>query len=132
MSETMAPKSISVLLVDDNDDTRELYAEYLDHMGYRVEQASDGSQALDRARRLHLPAVIVLDLEMPQMDGIEVARRLKHDQTTRAIPILVLTGYGLRTIAARAHEAGCSAFILKPCLPNELAAAIQSNATRAR
>ncbi len=77
-----------VLVVDDAKDTRVIYAESLRFRGYRVEEASDGREAVERVRAL-APDVVVLDLKLPVIDGCEATRRLKADPSTRAIPIIV-------------------------------------------
>lgn len=108
-----------VLIVEDYDDAREMYAEYLEMSGYRVVEARNGEEALERAFEL-LPDVILMDLALPRMDGWEATRRLKTDGRTRRIPIVALTGHALTGHAEGAREAGCDAFVTKPCLPEEL------------
>lgn len=108
-----------VLLVDDFEDAREMYADYLEISGFRTAQAADGHEALDRARALK-PAVVLMDLSLPGIDGWEVARRLKADVGTRGIAIVALTAHALDGERARALNAGCDAFISKPCLPQLL------------
>ena len=82
----------SILVVDDYEDNRQMYAELLAYAGYRVEQASDGAQAIATARRI-MPHLIVMDLSLPVIDGWEATRRLKGDDRTRHIPVLALTGH---------------------------------------
>lgn len=79
-----------VLIVEDNDDLRELYAEQLRHLGYRTAQAGNGAAALEAARDSE-PAVVLLDYQMPIMDGFEAARRLREDPRTRDIPLVLVT-----------------------------------------
>ncbi len=101
-----------------------MYAEWLEQAGFRVEQAHNGLQALERAFDL-LPAVVVTDLNIPGIDGYELTRRLKSDPRTSAIPVLAVTGYGPFTQdPARAGRAGCDAVLSKPCSPEDLDAAI--------
>jgi two-component system cell cycle response regulator DivK len=109
-----------VLLVDDYADAREMYSFYLERHGYRVEEAGDGHEALAKALDL-LPAIILLDLSLPGVDGWELARILKQDARTAAIPIIALTAHALNGEQDRALSAGCDAFITKPCLPQVLA-----------
>jgi CheY-like chemotaxis protein len=108
-----------VLLVDDVQDNREMYAEYLAYTGYAVDQASTGQEALDKAFAKS-PDVIVMDLSLPGMDGWEATRRLKADKRTAAIPVVVVTGHVLEKQARGAKDAGCDSFLVKPCLPNVL------------
>ena len=108
-----------VLLVDDFDDAREMYSQYLDYSGYEVVEAADGQQALELAFE-HLPQVILMDLALPRMDGWEVTRRLKADPRTADIPVIALTGHALSLFREAAQRAGCDAWITKPCLPEDL------------
>ncbi len=91
-----------VLLVDDFQDNREMYAMYLEHAGLQVAEAGNGHEALDQAFRL-LPDLIVMDLSLPGIDGWEATRRLKADE----------------------RAAGCDAFVTKPCLPEQLLSEIR-------
>lgn len=113
-----------ILIVDDFDDNREMYAEFLRFTGYRVEEASNGLEALEKAFGL-LPEVIVMDLSLPGVDGWEVTRRLKADGRTHHIPVIAVTGHALAGHSQGALEAGCDAFVTKPCLPEDLATEIQ-------
>ena len=108
-----------VLLVDDFQDNREMYAEYLSFCGFRVAEASNGHEALEKAFSL-LPDVILMDLSLPGIDGWEATRRLKSDERTRRIPVVALTGHALAGHSKSAREAGCDAFITKPYAPAEL------------
>jgi CheY-like chemotaxis protein len=108
-----------VLVVDDFEDNRAMYAEYLAYSGYSVEQAADGEEAVKLAQDL-LPDVVVMDLSLPVMDGWEATRRLKADERTRRIPVIALTGHALASHSRGAREAGCDAFLAKPCLPEKL------------
>lgn len=108
-----------VLVVDDFEDNRAMYAEYLSYSGYRVEQASNGEEAVELTQRLK-PDVVVMDLSLPVMDGWEATRRLKADDRTKHIPVIALTGHALAGHSRGAQEAGCDAFLAKPCLPEKL------------
>lgn len=109
-----------VLVVDDFIDNREMYGEYLEHVGFRVLEAADGATAIEIARAKK-PSVIVMDLSLPGVDGWEATRILKSDPATRDIVIVVLTGHAEATSKARAFAAGCDAFVTKPCLPADIA-----------
>jgi CheY-like chemotaxis protein len=120
-SRFVAPgKHLSVLVVDDVADTRELYEHYLNFRGIRVTTAPDGVAAL-QAVGLERPDVIVLDLAMPRMTGWDVIRALKSDSRTRGIAIVALSGQGARQTAL---EAGADSYIEKPCLPDQLLAEV--------
>lgn len=108
-----------VLVVDDYQDAREMYAEYLTFSGFRVAEATNGIEAVDKALELR-PDVILMDLSLPGMDGWTATRRLKSDERTRHIPVVALTGHALAGASDGARQAGCDAFVTKPCLPDEL------------
>ena len=108
-----------VLVVDDYEDNREMYASYLEFSGMRVEQAVNGGEAITKAVTL-LPDLIVMDLSLPGIDGWEATRRLKQDARTRDILVLALTGHALQGAEQGAKDAGCDAFLTKPCLPEDL------------
>ena len=108
-----------ILVVDDYQDARELYDEYLQFSGFRVAEAKNGNEAVDQAFALK-PDLILMDLSLPGMDGWEATRRLKADDTTKHIPIVALTGHALAGASEGARKAGCDAFVTKPCLPDDL------------
>ena len=116
---TAADSRPLVLVVDDYQDAREMYAEYLSFSGFRVAEASNGLEAVEKAFSLR-PDVILMDLSLPGMDGWAATRQLKTDERTRAIPVVALTGHALAGASDGARQAGCDAFVTKPCLPDEL------------
>jgi CheY-like chemotaxis protein len=121
-----------VLLVEDDRDGRLLLAEWLVSAGFRVEQAHNGLQALERARDL-LPDAILTDLNIPGIDGYELTRRLKADPRTSPIPVLAVTGYVPFTQdPARAERAGCDVILTKPCDPDDLSRTLTALITEAR
>ena len=103
-----------VLLADDSEDVLDAHGEILTEAGYRVVFARDGRQAVARALELR-PDVILMDLEMPGIDGWEATRQIRADLRTHHIPIIVLTSHGLRRYADRSFDAGCTSFMQKPC-----------------
>ena len=122
MTTPLAPRPASaelVLVVDDFEDNRVMYAEYLRHAGYRVIEAENGREAVDRAREA-LPDLVVMDLALPVMDGWQATRELKGDERTRVIPVIALTGHAMAGYSKGAREAGCDEFLTKPCLPKTL------------
>jgi two-component system, cell cycle response regulator DivK len=122
----LAVTGLSVLLVEDDPQGRRLSADWLALAGFHVEQAHNGLQALERAREIE-PDVVVTDLHIPGIDGFELARRLRLDAKTRAIPVLAVTGYA--AFAAdpdRAKRAGCDAVLPKPYSAEDLEAAIRT------
>jgi CheY-like chemotaxis protein len=108
-----------ILVVDDYQDAREMYAEYLQFSGFRVAEARNGNEAVAQARSLK-PDLILMDLSLPGMDGWEATRVLKADDETRHIPIVALTGHALAGASEGARKAGCDSFVTKPCLPDDL------------
>ena len=109
-----------VLLVEDTPDIRELYADALRDDGLRVEVAADGVEGVEKAIALR-PAVILMDFNMPRLDGLSAAHRLKQDARTRSIPVILSTSEAMHT---QAQQAGC-AFLEKPCSLAALVAAVQ-------
>ena len=108
-----------ILVVDDYQDAREMYAEYLQFSGFRVAEARNGNEALDQAFALK-PDLILMDLSLPGMDGWEATRVLKADDRTKHIPVVALTGHALAGASEGAKRAGCDSFVTKPCLPDDL------------
>jgi CheY-like chemotaxis protein len=104
-----------VLLVEDDRDTREMYCEYLSYSGWTVTAAPSAKSALERVSE-HRPDVIVTDIAMPGMDGLELARRLRDDDATRDVPIVAVSGQA----SDRAREAGADIVVDKPCEPAAL------------
>jgi CheY-like chemotaxis protein len=113
-----------VLLVDDYQDAREMYAEYLVFSGFQVAEARNGEEAVEKALALR-PSIILMDLSLPVMDGWEATRRLKGDARTRAIPVVALTGHALDKHSREAEDAGCDAYVTKPCMPDKLVAEVR-------
>ena len=108
-----------ILIVEDYPDTRDLYVEYLEFAGFHTISARDGMEAVvvALARR---PDLIVMDLSLPKIDGCEATRRLRADERTRATPIIGLTGAVAPGTEETARQAGCTAFLTKPMLPEDL------------
>jgi len=109
-----------VLLVDDYDDAREMYAEFLKMSGYGVVEAADGAEALRRADEL-APDVILMDLSLPIVDGREATRRLKASPKTARIPVVIISGMPPEYL----KNAGADACVTKPCTPEVLLAEVK-------
>jgi DNA-binding response OmpR family regulator len=114
-----------VLVADDDDDIRSLVAFRLERSGYRVLVARDGEEALALAVK-HTPDLAVLDVMMPKIDGYEVTRRLRREDATRAMPVILLTSRAQEADVARGFEAGADDYIRKPFSPQELRARVQA------
>lgn len=106
-----------VLLVEDDAETRLAYRALLEHAGWSVHEASDGEQALQMAGSA-LPRVAVIDISIPGIDGWETTRRLKLDERTRDVPVLLVTGHALDEDRQRARDLGCSGYLVKPVPPS--------------
>src|SRR5215471_12196479 len=109
-----------VLLVDDYDDARAMYAEFLKLSGYQVVEAADGAEALRHAETL-VPDVILMDLSLPIVDGREATRRLKTAPATADIPVAIISGMP----EEYARSAGADTSITKPCTPEVLLAEVK-------
>src|SRR4051812_49187175 len=120
----MPADSKLILFIEDCEQTRSLYEGVFANGGYRVALAADGREGVELAERLR-PDVIVTDLDMPVMDGLEAAARIRRCDATQATPIVVLTGSGMRRCILRAYEVGCDAFLIKPCRPRQLLEVIE-------
>ena len=110
---------ILVLVVDDSEDNRTIYSLCLEDAGYRVALATDGEHALVQVEK-ERPALVIMDHNMPRMDGWEATRRLKANPLTKDIRVLVLTGHATGDAFERAKAAGADGNFMKPCLPREL------------
>jgi two-component system cell cycle response regulator DivK len=108
-----------ILIVEDFDDAREMYRDYLEFSGFRVETARDGREAIEKARTLQ-PDLVLMDLSLPGIDGWEATRLLKAAPETSHILIVALSAHALATEGERARASGCDGFIAKPCLPPDL------------
>jgi len=105
------PKKI--LIVDDNQDGRELVVKVLKTRGYQTIEAVDGEEALEKAAA-ERPDLILMDRSLPKIDGYEVTRRLKGQEEFKDVPIVALTAHAMRGEREKALEAGCEGYISKP------------------
>jgi CheY-like chemotaxis protein len=112
-----------ILLVDDHDDARGTTRMLLEIMGHVVIEAADGLQGVEQALA-GAPDVAVVDIGLPGIDGYEVARRLRAHASTRALPLVALTGYGQDDDRRRALEAGFDEHLVKPVEPEALVRAL--------
>jgi two-component system, cell cycle response regulator DivK len=113
-----------VLIVEDDEDTRDIYRTFLEHSGWSVEEAAAGDEAL-RLARSNPPSVAVIDISIPGVDGWETTRRLKSDATTRHVPVIAVTGHALDEDRERAREVGCDAYLVKPVTLQRLLEEVQ-------
>ena len=102
-----------VLLVEDQEDNRDMLTRRLKKRGYEVEIAVDGAEGVEKARS-EAPDLILMDMSLPVMDGWEATRILKAEEATRSIPVVALTAHAMSTDREKAFEAGCDAYETKP------------------
>jgi len=114
-----------VLCADDEDDILQLLVFRLGRSGYAVLQAHDGEEALEIALR-ERPDLAVLDVMMPKLDGYELTRRLREEEATRRMPIILLTARAQDTDVDRGFDAGADDYIRKPFSPQELSRRVQA------
>jgi CheY-like chemotaxis protein len=110
-----------VLIADDNEDNRIVFAAILEHSGYAVLSATHGAEAVDQARQ-HAPDLVLLDIAMPGMDGWEAIGILKADESTASIPVLAVSAFDIQE--ERVSGAGFCAFVRKPVEPRALLGAV--------
>lgn len=113
-----------ILLVEDNDANREMMKRRLNRLGYEVIEAVDGQEAINKAQS-DKPAVILMDMSLPVIDGWEATTRLKADDATRTIPIIGLTAHAMIEDRQKALQAGCDDYATKPVKFDELIATIE-------
>lgn len=119
-----APGSGTILLVEDNEDNRAVYTTILRFYGYDVIEATSAEEGIEVARRVH-PALILMDIGLPGIDGWEATRRLKLDPATRSIPVVALTAHALAEHRAESFAAGCDGYLAKPIEPRDVLAEVR-------
>lgn len=130
MSAKMRAKALettaqTILVVDDFDDTRLMMRLWLERRGYRVIEASDGVEAVEVARR-ESPDLVIMDIEMPEMDGLSATRRIRSEEHLTDVPIVAVSAYGAEHWRDRAIEAGCNEYVSTPFDPARLDELIKS------
>lgn len=115
----------TILLVEDFDDTRLMMKLWLMKKGYRVIEAEDGEQAVEFAHREH-PDLIIMDMMMPGLGGLDATRQIREYQSLRQTPIVAVSAYGADEYRARALEAGCNEYVPTPFEPAALSQLIES------
>ena len=103
----------TVLIVEDNELNMKLFNDLLEAHGYRVLQTREGLSALDIARQ-HKPDLILMDIQLPEVSGIEVTKWLKEDDELRSIPVVAVTAFAMKGDEQKIREGGCEAYISKP------------------
>jgi len=113
-----------ILVVEDQEDNRQILRDLLTSVGYEMAEAENGEQAL-AAVKAQRPDLILMDIQLPILDGYEATRRIKADPQLSSIPIIVVTSYALSGDEAKARAAGCDAYVTKPYSPRQLLAKIK-------
>jgi two-component system cell cycle response regulator DivK len=108
-----------ILVIEDQEDNRRILWDLLTSADYEVIEAVDGIEGVSAAETHH-PDLILMDIQLPGIDGYEATRRIKANSNLRNIPIIVVTSYALSGDDAKAFEAGCDAYVAKPYSPREL------------
>ena len=103
----------TVLIVEDNELNMKLFRDLLEAHGYQTSGTSNGFEALDLVRKLH-PDLILMDIQLPQVSGLEVTRWIKDDPELRSIPVVAVTAFAMKGDEERIREGGCEAYISKP------------------
>jgi two-component system cell cycle response regulator DivK len=103
----------TVLIVEDNELNMKLFRDLLEGHGYRTASTSNGFEALDLVRKLR-PDLILMDIQLPQVSGLEVTRWIKDDPELRAIPVVAVTAFAMKGDEERIREGGCEAYLSKP------------------
>jgi two-component system cell cycle response regulator DivK len=113
-----------ILIVEDQEDNRAILRDLLSQAGYDLIEAADGGQGVDLAQK-ERPDLILMDIQLPVIDGYEATRRIKADAQLKAIPIIAVTSYALSGDEAKARAAGCDGYVTKPFSPRQLLAKVR-------
>lgn len=120
----MSQQGKRILVIEDEEDNRRIVRDLLTSVGYEIIEAVTGPEGVT-AVATHVPDLILMDIQLPGLDGYEATRRIKANPTLRHIPIIVVTSYALSGDDRKAFEAGCDAYISKPFSPRALLAKIR-------
>jgi len=113
-----------VLIVEDNEDNRIIYRTFLEHHGYTVLEACDGEAGV-RSAQENRPDIVLMDIAMPVLNGLEATKILKADPATASIPVVALTAHAMVEDRDLAAEAGCDSYVAKPAEPRQVLAEVQ-------
>jgi CheY-like chemotaxis protein len=125
MSTASGPAVRTILVVDDFDDTRLLLRTWLEKRGYRVVEADNGIDAVARAEN-DAPDLIIMDVEMPRLDGLSATRRIRKVKQLGSVPIVAVSAYGADQFREQALAAGCNEYVSTPFEPDALEVIIRS------
>jgi len=113
-----------ILVIEDQEDNRQILRDLLTSADFEVIEAADGETGL-AAAAAHRPDLILMDIQLPGLDGYEATRRIKADAVLRVIPVIAVTSFALGGDAEKARAAGCEAYIAKPYSPRQLLAKVR-------
>ena len=113
-----------ILVVEDTEDNRQILRDLLGMAGYDMIEAHDGAEGVAKAAE-HKPDLILMDIQMPVMDGYEATRRIKANPELKAIPVIAVTSYALSGDEQKTRDAGCDAYIAKPYSPRQMLAKVR-------
>ena len=119
-----------ILVVEDNDLNRKLFCDVLKSQGYAVEPVADGLDALDRARQF-VPNLMIMDIQLPNVSGLDLIQQAKADRLLRAIPVLAVTAYAGKGDEERIRDAGAEGYLAKPVSIGPFMAAVKALVERA-
>src|SRR6185295_5325655 len=125
LAPTVGNATPTILVVDDFDDTRWLLRTWLERRGFRVIEAENGNEAVFEAQS-KAPDLIIMDLEMPELDGLSATRRIRGDAKLADVPIVAVSAYGAEQFRGLALQAGCNEYVSTPFEPAELERLIRS------
>jgi len=114
----------TILVIEDHEDNRRIMRDLLTSAGYEVIEAVTGEEGVTAAET-HRPDLILMDVQLPGLDGYEATRRIKANRSLQKVPIIIVTSYALSGDDVKAFEAGCDAYVSKPFSPRELLAKIR-------
>ena len=115
----------TILVVDDFEDTRLLLRTWLRKKGYRVMEAGNGNEAIAKVREIE-PDLIIMDVEMPELDGLSATRKIRELKDSTVLPIIAVSAYGADQFREQALSAGCNEYVSTPFEPDELEKLIHS------
>jgi two-component system cell cycle response regulator DivK len=115
-----------ILVIDDHEDNRKILNDLLASAGYEIVEAVTGREGVAMAR-LHHPDLILMDIQLPEMDGYEATRLIRADSNMELIPIIAVTSYALSGDDAKALAAGCTDYVTKPFSPRQLLAKVRDH-----
>jgi two-component system, cell cycle response regulator DivK len=121
----MSANTITILVVDDFDDTRLLLRTWLERKGFRVIEAENGYEAVMQAEN-HAPDLIIMDVEMPELDGLSATRQIRSSISLKNVPVVAVSAYGAQQFRREALAAGCNEYVSTPFEPEDLEKVIRS------